>query len=205
MGSPTSPKYRLAVFASGNGTNAERLIQHFAESDLGRIVRVFSDNPEAGVLERARKQGVDAEVLPKKVYNNGTALLSRMHENQIDFIVLAGYLKLVPDAIVAHFPKAIVNIHPALLPNYGGKGMYGMRVHRAVLRDRQTRSGITIHYVNEVYDEGEIILQEAIDVQDNWTAEDLAKAIHQLEYAHFPATIEKLLAERNALEALKYE
>lgn len=205
MGSPTSPKYRLAVFASGNGTNAERLIQHFAGSELGEIVLVFSDNPKAGVLARAQKLGVASEVLPKKIYNDGAALVSRLHENRIDFIVLAGYLKLVPDAVVAHYPKAIVNIHPALLPNYGGKGMYGMRVHRAVIQDQGKSSGITIHYVNEVYDEGEIVLQVALDIQPGWQAEDLAQAIHQLEYAHFPATIEKLLAERNAAGALKYE
>lgn len=190
--------------ASGSGTNAERLMHHFSSSELAKVVLLLTNNPDAGVIQRAAKAGVNCEVLPKKVYSDGPALLERLQAAQADLVVLAGYLKLIPLEVVQAFPNRIVNIHPSLLPRHGGKGMYGMRVHQAVINDHDEWSGITIHYVDEQYDQGEVIRQESLRVQPAWSAADLAHAIHQLEYLHFSDTIEGLLQQRRELEKLDY-
>lgn len=185
----------IVIFASGSGTNAENIIRYFQDSEKARVSLVLSNKKEAKVLDRARELHVSAMSFNREAVNNGvvTALLSTL---QPDLIVLAGYLWKIPESLIHKFEGRIINIHPALLPDYGGKGMYGMNVHRAVIEDRKKESGITIHYVNEHYDEGGIIFQAktAIDPQDD--AESLAAKIHQLEYNHFPKIIETLLDEQ---------
>ena len=196
MGQNYASKFRMVIFASGNGTNAERIMTYFADSNLAEVVLVLTNNEDAGVRSRAERAGVNALVLSKDIYNDGEALLDVLKSARADLIVLAGYLKLVPAEVVAAYPRSIVNIHPSLLPNYGGKGMYGGRVHRAVIDSGDAESGITIHYVNEVYDQGEVILQATCDVEQGWGPDELAAAIHQLEHTHFPVVIEKVLRER---------
>lgn len=193
MRSDRSNPYRIVIMASGNGTNAERLIQYFAGSELAEVVLVLTNNSDAGVLSRSEKLEVDCLTMTKKVYADGNALCAQLDAARTDLLVLAGYLKLIPQKVVEVYASRIVNIHPSLLPAYGGKGMYGMRVHEAVIQAKDAHSGITIHQVNEHYDEGKVIRQESIAVASDWTAQDLAQAIHQLEYTHFPATIEELL------------
>ncbi len=199
MGQNHALKFRIVILASGNGTNAERIMTYFADSNLAEVVLVLTNKSDAGVLSRAAKAGVNALVLSKNIYTDGAAFLEFLEAAQPDLIVLAGYLKLVPSEVVSRFAKSIVNIHPSLLPNYGGRGMYGGRVHEAVIANQDKESGITIHYVNEVYDEGEVILQAKVNIEPNWTATELAQAIHQLEYKHFPVVIENLLRERRTL------
>lgn len=185
--------YRIVILASGNGTNAERIAKYFGDSELGSVVLILTNNKNAGVLERAKRLGIPAEVLSRNVYDDGEALTARLQAAQADLVVLAGYLKLIPEAVVETFAGRMINVHPSLLPRHGGKGMYGGRVHQAVIAAGDTRSGITIHQVNAHYDEGAPLLQVGLDVQPEWTADDLAQAIHQLEYRHFPPTIEFLL------------
>lgn len=184
---------QIVVFASGSGTNAENLIRCFNQSDSQtKVTRVFTNSEEAGVIKKAEKYDV-----PVTVFNRET-LKSVYFLNQIgnpDCIVLAGFLLLIPEYFVKAFPNKIVNIHPALLPKYGGKGMYGSRVHEAVIENKENQSGISIHYVNEKYDEGEIILQARCKVSANETPNSLAKKIHKLEYAFFPIAIKTILKD----------
>lgn len=181
----------IVLFASGSGTNAENLIRYFNRPDsIARVTRIFTNIAEAGVIKRAKKYDVPVTVFNRETFKSKTFI------NQIgdpDCIVLAGFLWLIPEYFVKTFPNKIVNIHPALLPKYGGKGMYGNRVHEAVIENREKQSGISIHYVNENYDEGKIILQARCSVDANETPESLAYKIHQLEYAYFPITIKTLL------------
>ncbi len=182
---------RIVIFASGSGTNAENIIKHFKNSPLATTTWVISNNAEAGVLERAKRLGV-----PSKIYNRKEMLTESFLDflkKEADFIVLAGFLLKVPEAIIKAFPNEIINIHPALLPKYGGKGMYGMNVHEAVVANNETVTGITIHYVNEKYDEGKTIFQVATEVKPKDTPDSLAQKIHDLEYEHFPKVIERLL------------
>ena len=183
----------IAVFASGNGTNAERLIGHFSSSPMGRVRLVATENPHAGVLARAQRLQVPQLVFTMNELRNGQ-VMSKLADMQIDFIVLAGFLKLMPEALVEAFAGRIVNIHPALLPKFGGKGMYGDRVHRAVIAAHEAQSGITIHFVNSHYDEGSTIAQFTCPVLPTDTPESLAQRVHQLEYAHYPEVVETLLA-----------
>lgn len=182
----------IVIFASGSGTNAENIIRHFQASEKARVSLVLSNKKEATVLDRAHKLKVSAMSFNRDAMNNGvvTTLLQGL---QPDLIVLAGYLWKIPESLIEKFEGRIINIHPALLPEYGGKGMYGMNVHRAVIGDRQKESGITIHYVNEHYDEGGIIFQARTTIEAEDTAERLAEKIHQLEYTHFPKVIEDIL------------
>lgn len=182
----------IAILASGSGTNTEEIIRHFASSDRYRVALVFSNRSKAGVLERAKRLGVPFEVLVKDELT-GPALLALMRRYEIDFIVLAGFLCMVPDELIEAFPKRIVNIHPALLPKFGGKGMYGAHVHEAVVAAGEKETGITIHYINERYDEGEIIFQKSCPVCPEDTPETVAKKVHALEYACYPVVIERLL------------
>jgi phosphoribosylglycinamide formyltransferase-1 len=185
--------HHIAVFASGNGTNAQRIMDHFAGSDLARVSLVLCNNPEAFVLERSRRAGVPYIVFNRKELNEKEGVLEMLRQKNISFIVLAGFLWLLPPGILSAFPGRVVNIHPALLPKYGGKGMYGMKVHEAVLLAGDKESGITVHYVNEKYDDGHIIFQARCPVLPGDTPETLAERIHLLEYKHFPEVVEKLL------------
>lgn len=198
MGKNQHSEFRIVILASGNGTNAERIMTYFADSELAEVALVLTNNPDAGVLSRAEKAGVNALTLSKNVYAHGEHFLEFLEASQPDLIVCAGYLKLVPAEVVTAFEGRIINIHPSLLPKYGGKGMYGMRVHEAVIANGDAQSGITIHQVNEVYDQGEILLQERIPVESGWTPSELAQAIHKLEHAHFPRVIESLLKAKQA-------
>lgn len=182
----------IAIFASGSGTNAENIMHHFSASPMARVALLVSDNPDAYALKRAEKFGVESVVIPRSDFRTGGALaLEALRREHIDFIVLAGFLSLVPPSIIDAFRGRIVNVHPALLPKYGGKGMYGDRVHRAVIENREAESGITIHHVNEVYDSGDTIAQYRVAVSSDDTPETLASKIHRLEYAHFPKVIEQ--------------
>jgi phosphoribosylglycinamide formyltransferase 1 len=183
---------KIAVFASGSGTNAESIVKHFYGSKLAYVEIILTENPNAFVLKRADKLNVTSQLFSKEQLADGTVsdiLLSK----GIDFIVLAGFLKLIPKNLLAAFPNKILNIHPALLPKYGGKGMYGMNVHSAVISAGEAESGITIHLVNEMYDEGNIVFQAKCPVLPMDTPEKLAERIHKLEHQHYPIIIEKLL------------
>lgn len=184
---------RLVIFASGSGTNAENIIKFFINRDDASVVRVFTNNPNAQVIERAKKLNVNTVLFQKQAFTSSNEILSTLKELKPDLIVLAGFLLKFPEHILQEFPNKVINIHPALLPKYGGKGMYGMHVHEAVVRNNESQSGITIHYVNEQYDEGAIIFQARCQVNKNDTAEDVAKKIHNLEMDNFPEVVSKLL------------
>ena len=183
---------RIAILASGSGTNAQRLIEHFKGSTLAEVVLVGCDQPRAGVLDRAWKLGVPSLLFTAKELREGV-VEKELGALRIDVVVLAGFLRLIPIGMVRAFEGRIVNIHPALLPKYGGKGMYGANVHRAVIEAGDARSGITIHLVNERYDEGEHLLQIECEVKRDDTPEVLADRIHALEHEHFPRAVEKLI------------
>ena len=183
---------RIILFASGSGSNAENIIKYFQEKKTAEVVAVFSNNPAAKVLEKASNLQVETYIFTKEELNSGEVLKKTDHF-QPDLIVLAGFLWKFPDDIVAAYPDKIINIHPALLPKYGGKGMYGMNVHRAVLENKDSHSGISIHFVNENYDEGAMIFQAEVAVDNCQTAEEIAVKVQELEHIHFPEVIDKLL------------
>jgi phosphoribosylglycinamide formyltransferase-1 len=186
---------RLAIFVSGSGTNMERIGRHFNRHPEIQLALVVCSNPKAVALQRAENLGVEAVVIDKHRLRESGNLLKLLHEKQIDWLVLAGFLWLIPNELVHAFPNRILNIHPALLPAYGGKGMYGEKVHQAVIQNREQQSGITIHYVNNNYDEGDIVFQQSLTLAPNETPESLAQRIHQLEYKHYPEVIERLVLE----------
>jgi phosphoribosylglycinamide formyltransferase-1 len=183
---------KIVIFASGSGTNAENIIKYFAENEKGTVVAVFTNNASAMVIERASKFGVQAKVFTKDELNEGK-VLQEIISIQPDLIVLAGFLLKFPENIIKSYPNKIVNIHPALLPKYGGKGMYGMHVHRAIIKNKEVETGISIHYVNEHYDEGGIIFQKNVVLTGVETPEEVAEKIHELEQRYFPEVIEKLI------------
>lgn len=183
---------RIAIFASGSGSNAQKIIEYFQGDTQTQIPLIVTENKKAGVIQRASHFGIPVAHIGKPLYRQGDYLVSLLKGHSIDLVVLAGYLKKVPETLVKHYPKRILNIHPALLPAFGGKGMYGMNVHNAVISSGCTNSGMTIHYVNEVYDEGEIVFQAKIPIESHWTAIDLQKAIQKLEHANYPLIIEKV-------------
>lgn len=196
--------HRIAVFASGSGSNAEQLIRHFKEQapDVGEVALIVCNKPDAYVLERAKKWNVPFLLIDRSLlYERPEELVSILKQHDIDFIVLAGFLWLIPPALIEAYPQRIVNIHPALLPKYGGKGMYGMHVHRAVIANKEKESGITIHYVNEHYDEGQHIFQAQLPVKEGTTPEQLAGQIHALEHEHYPKVVEALLRRLPASHA----
>jgi phosphoribosylglycinamide formyltransferase-1 len=184
---------RIAIFASGSGTNAENIIEYFSKIPDITVEIVLSNKKDAFVLQRAARFGVDTYVFTKKDLNETTKVENELQRRQIDLIVLAGFLLLIPKKIINLYPKRIINIHPALLPKYGGKGMYGENVHKAVLKNQEKFSGITIHYVNEKYDDGDIIFQAKCSVNQGDTADLLAEKIHKLEYENYPEIIHKIL------------
>ncbi len=184
---------KIAVFASGSGTNAENLIHYFSNEKSARVSLVLTNKPDAYVLERAGKLSVQSEIFDRDDFYGSNRILDILQKEEIDFIVLAGFLWLVPAKIIEAYRDRIVNIHPALLPSYGGKGMYGSRVHEAVIANGERQSGITIHRVNEIYDEGDIIFQARCSIDPGDDAESLARKIHKLEYEHFPAVVKELI------------
>lgn len=186
---------KIAIFASGSGSNAENIITTLANNPDIRVDSVFCNVPDAYVLERAKKLQIPAFVFNRQELNDPAHVLGQLRERQIDFIVLAVFLWLMPSAITAAYPDRIVNIHPALLPAYGGKGMYGARVHEAVIAAGEKQSGITIHYVNERYDEGNIIFQARCDITPEDTPDTLAQKVHALEYKHFPHVIMEAISK----------
>ncbi|MDD4777397.1 MAG: phosphoribosylglycinamide formyltransferase [Fermentimonas sp.] len=183
----------VAIFASGNGTNAENIAKYFSVNSDIKITLIVSNRSDAYVHERAKKLCIPSITYNKSDFADGSAILKTLKDYEIDFIVLAGFLVKVPESILLSYPDRIVNIHPALLPKYGGKGMYGDHVHQAVKDSGEAQSGITIHYVNENYDEGNIIFQSYCDVLPNDTPDDIANKVHSLEYEHYPKIIEKTI------------
>lgn len=184
---------RIVIFASGSGTNAENLITFFKNSNKASVVQVLTNNPQAKVLERCKKLKVSALSFNKIAFTETDDVLNILKASNPDIIVLAGFLWKFPENILQAFPNKVINVHPALLPKYGGKGMYGMHVHEAVVANNETETGITIHYVNEYYDEGAIIFQAKCEVNSNDSAQDVAAKIHELEMAHFPRVVEQLI------------
>lgn len=184
---------KLAIFASGSGSNAENIIQYFESNPSVEVPIILSNRKDAFVHQRAERLGVPSVYFSRSEFYSTNNVLALLQEHEIDFIILAGFLWLVPDNLLAHFPNKIINVHPALLPKYGGKGMFGDNVHRAVVAQGEKESGITIHYVNENYDEGQVIFQAecAVEAEDDY--ETLAQKVHALEYEHFPKIIESLL------------
>jgi phosphoribosylglycinamide formyltransferase-1 len=183
---------KIVLFASGNGSNAEKIILHFKKTTLANVVTIFTNNPDAKVLEKAKNHQIDIVIFTKTDLNDGF-VLEKLQNIQPDLIVLAGFLLKFPESIINQFPNKVINIHPALLPKYGGKGMYGMNVHKAVLENKEKETGITIHYVNEHYDEGEYISQHKVSIDDCVSAEEIANKVHELEHECFPTIIEKLI------------
>ncbi|WP_209329522.1 phosphoribosylglycinamide formyltransferase [Lunatimonas salinarum] len=183
---------KIAILASGNGTNAEAIITHFESVPHAKVVLIGSNKETAYVLQRAKNHQIQSFTFSKKELENGSVKALLLVKN-IDLLVLAGFMMKVPEDMIQAFPKSIVNIHPALLPKFGGKGMYGMRVHEAVKAAGEKETGITIHWVNEHYDEGEIILQEKVALSETDTAEQIAEKVHQLEYKYYPKVIESLI------------
>ena len=189
---------RIAVFASGAGTNAKILIEHFdlttgSGRQNGEVTLLVSNRAEAGALKIAQDHGVETLILSKESFFSEQSIVDELKERGIDFIVLAGFLWLIPQALIKAFPNRIINIHPALLPKFGGKGMYGKKVHEVVLAAREKESGITVHYVNEKFDEGEHIAQFKCEVNADDTCDSLAARIQSLEHRHFAVVVEKLL------------
>jgi phosphoribosylglycinamide formyltransferase-1 len=194
---PTKQK-KIVVFASGSGTNTENIIKYFQNSPESRVVAVFSNRRSAGVLKKAHDLNVKALYFDRNSFYHSNELLYVLQDMDPDLIVLAGFLWMFPENILQRFPGKIINIHPALLPKYGGKGMYGDKVHKAIIDNREKESGITIHYVNERYDEGEIVFQKTVNIDRGDTPESLASKIHELEYTFFPKVIEELLQDKKS-------
>lgn len=186
----------IVILASGNGTNAEAIIRHFASRpDKGRVVGVITNNPRAGVIERARRLGVPCKYLPPAQCRDGQALTQALKDMRADIVILAGYMLLVPKETVQAFPRRIINLHPALLPLHGGKGMYGHHVHEAVIADHDPVTGITIHLVDEHYDRGTNLFKASFDIRPDDTPATIEERVHVLEHRHYPAVIEQYIAD----------
>ncbi len=188
---------RVVIFASGSGSNAENLIRFFHNRDNVSVIQVLTNNPHAKVLERCKRLNISALSFNRTAFFETSDVLNLLKVTDPDLIILAGFLWKVPENILESFPNKIINIHPALLPKYGGKGMYGMNVHEAVVRNKETETGITIHYVNENYDEGAIIFQSKCNVDPSDDAKKIASKIHELEMEHFPKVVESILFPEN--------
>lgn len=184
---------QVVIFASGSGTNAENIIKFFRDHDQVQVVQVLTNNPHAKVIERCKRLNISCLCFNKKAFSKPNHIQQWLENLNPDLIILAGFLWKIPENFVRAFPDRIINIHPALLPKYGGKGMYGHHVHKAVVENNEKESGITVHYVNEHYDEGAIIFQASCSVSKNDSPEDVATKIHELEMEYFPTVIEDLL------------
>lgn len=185
----------IAIFATGGGSNAQKIIEHFENHPKVKVSLIISNKKNAGVLERAAVKNIPTLIINREEFYQTENILQKLDTFQIDFIVLAGFLWLIPTYLVKSYVNKVVNIHPALLPKYGGKGMYGMNVHRAVHAAKEAESGMTIHYVNEHYDEGNIIFQAKCTLQSSDSPEDIAKKVLQLEHQHYSKVIERLILE----------
>ena len=191
-------KKRIVIFASGSGTNTQNIMEHFQQGELAEVVLVLTNKKNAKVLDRAKVFHTKASSFTKEELNSEEGVLKTLKFMNPDLIVLAGFLLKIPPIILAEFPNKVINIHPALLPKYGGKGMYGAYVHEAVVANHEAESGITIHYVNEKYDEGTIIFQESVTISEEDSAAEVAAIVQELEYDHFPRVIENILrSEKN--------
>ena len=188
-------KMNIAIFASGGGTNAENIIRYFQDSELVHTALVVSNKADVPVLQKAQQLGVRTQVVTKAQLNDEAVMMPLLHEYAVDFIVLAGFLPLIPDFLVEAYPRRIVNIHPSLLPKYGGKGMWGHHVHEAVKAAGETETGMTVHWVTPVCDGGEIIAQYRVALSPEDTADDIAAKEHVLEMKYYPPLIEKILRE----------
>ncbi|NLZ95446.1 MAG: phosphoribosylglycinamide formyltransferase [Bacteroidales bacterium] len=184
---------QIALFSSGNGTNAENIAKYFNKSTQINVVLVVSNNKNAFVHQRAKTLNIPSYSFSNKEVIEGRNILKLLSNYNIEYIILAGFLLKIPDILLNSFPNRIINIHPALLPKHGGKGMYGDNVHKKVIETGDTKSGITIHYVNEKYDEGEVIFQKSCNINLKDTYKDVANKVHKLEYAHFPRIIEEVI------------
>lgn len=189
-------QYNIAIFASGTGSNAKKIIEFFEHNPQINVSLVVSNKKDAPVLEMAESFGVETLVIDRTFFYEKKDILKIFNKYLVDFVVLAGFLWLVPKYMVEAFPRRMVNIHPALLPKFGGKGMYGGRVHRAVKEAGETESGITIHYVNEEYDDGDIVFQAKCEVTPEDTPETIQKKVQILEHRHYPDIIDRLLNEK---------
>ncbi len=187
---------KVVIFASGTGSNAEKIIDYFSDNERVEIKMVLSNNPKAPVLKMAKKKGVNTFYFSRKALYDSKEVLAKLQKINPDLVVLAGFMWIIPQNIIRAFPKSIINIHPSLLPKYGGKGMYGNHVHRAVLAHQETETGISIHYVNEHYDEGELIAQFKVKLDKEDDLAQLVQKIKHLEHRNYAPVIEKLLAER---------
>ncbi len=188
---------RIAIFASGNGTNAKLLIEHFESHRAAQVTLLVCNKAEAGAVRIAQEHGVETLIISREEFFSDSSIVKKLLERGIDFIVLAGFLWLIPLPIISAFPSRIINIHPALLPKFGGKGMYGKKVHESVLESGEKESGITIHFVNENFDEGNPIAQFSCPVFPNDNPESLAKRVQELEHGHFAEVLEKILNQKN--------
>lgn len=183
---------RIVIFASGSGSNAENIINYFNDKDIAFVTKVYCNNKDAGIFERCKRLNKECVLFTKNELFSSDEFLNQLKEDA-DYIVLAGFLLKIPSKLIDAYPNKIINIHPALLPKYGGKGMYGMRVHNAVKENKDSETGITIHFVNENYDEGTIIFQATTKLENSDSAEDIAQKIHTLEYTYFPKVIESVI------------
>jgi phosphoribosylglycinamide formyltransferase 1 len=184
----------IAILASGAGSNAQKILEHFSDRMDITVRLIVSNKKEAWVLNIAKAASIDTFVVTRDSFYSSTDLLVELDKRNIDFIVLAGFLWLIPPYLIQHYPDRIINIHPALLPKFGGKGMYGHFVHEAVHLAKETHSGITIHYVNEKYDEGSIVFQERCEILPSDQPEDIAKKVQVLEHSHYPTVIDQLVS-----------
>ena len=185
---------QIAIFASGSGTNAENIVQHLDKQEFVCVSRVYYNRKEAGVVQRMKPLHIPCTYVKNSEFRSGE-ILKDLNKKNIDFIVLAGFLVKIPQELILAYPNKIINIHPSLLPKYGGKGMYGSYVHDAVKASGDVKTGITIHLVNEEYDKGAILFQAETEVSDKDSVEDIAKKVHQLEYDHFPDVLERYFKE----------
>jgi phosphoribosylglycinamide formyltransferase-1 len=188
---------RIAIFASGAGSNAARIIEYFRNHEKTGVTLIVCNNTGAGVLTIAAQENIPTLIIEKERFFRGDGYVPYLKSKDIDFLVLAGFLWKIPHSILSAYPNSIINIHPALLPSYGGRGMYGMNVHAAVLQAGDKESGITIHYVDEHYDNGDIIFQDKCTILPGDTPETLAEKVHQLEHQHFPRVIDQVVSLRN--------
>lgn len=184
---------RLAIFASGSGSNAENIFHFFKKNEDIKVSLILTNNPKAGVIERAQRLNIDCIVFDNQEFSSSSHITELLVKKEVDLVVLAGFLRLIPSSLIEAFPNRIINIHPALLPKYGGKGMYGDFVHQAVSKAEEIETGITIHYVNEYYDEGAVIFQKTVQIEKGEDPHLIAEKVHALEYEFFPKVIESLL------------
>ena len=186
-------KNNIAIFASGSGSNAENISRYFMDHPSVKVSLILTNKPDAPVIDRAKNLGLPVFIFTREDFYNSEIVLEKLRSFDTDYIILAGFLWLIPPYLISNYRGRMINIHPALLPAYGGKGMYGARVHQAVVANKEKESGITIHFVNEEYDAGDIIFQARYSLKEDETPDSLAARVHELEYEHFPKVIEKVV------------